>query len=207
MILVCLDLEGVLLPEFWINVAERTGISELSRTTRDEPDYDKLMRFRLEILDREGLTLPRIVEVIEGLEPLEGACAFLDWLREQFQVLILSDTFYGFAAPMMRKLGYPTLFCHDLEVEENGRIANYRLRMPDQKRASVRALRALEFPVIAAGDSYNDMSMLQEADAGILFRPPDNVVAEFPTFPVTRTYAELQTAILEARSRLAPDRS
>jgi phosphoserine/homoserine phosphotransferase len=149
MILVCLDLEGVLLPEFWINVAERTGISELSRTTRDEPDYDKLMRFRLEILDREGLTLPRIVEVIEGLEPLEGACAFLDWLREQFQVLILSDTFYGFAAPMMRKLGYPTLFCHDLEVEENGRIANYRLRMPDQKRASVRALRALEFPVIA----------------------------------------------------------
>ncbi len=202
MIVVCLDLEGVLLPEFWIGVAERTGIAELNRTTRDEPDYDKLMRDRLEILDREGLTLPRITEVIQDLEPLEGAHEFLQGLRERFQVLILSDTFYGFAAPMMQKLGHPTLFCHDLEVAGDGHILNYRLRMRDQKRASVRALKSIAFPVVAAGDSYNDMSMLEEADAGILFRPPEKVVAEFPMYPVTHTYAELEAAILEAQGRL-----
>ena len=202
MIAVCLDLEGVLLPEFWIHVADRTGIGELRLTTRDEPDYDKLMRFRLEILDREGLTLPRITEVIRGLEPLEGAREFLDWLRARFQVLILSDTFYGFAAPLMQKLGYPTLFCHDLMVSADGRIVGYRLRLADQKRATVRALRDLNFPVVAAGDSYNDMTMLAEADAGILFRPPENVIAEFPAFPVTNTYPELRAAILEARARL-----
>jgi phosphoserine/homoserine phosphotransferase len=202
MIVVCLDLEGVLVPEIWINVAERTGIEALRRTTRDEPDYDKLMRGRLEILDANGLGLPEIQEAIGGLEPLDGALEFLGWLRERFQVVVLSDTFYQFAAPLMRKLGSPTLFCHDLEVEPSGRIAAYRLRMPDQKRASVRALRAIEFPVIAAGDSYNDTTMLGEANAGILFRPPDNVVAEFPQFPVTRTYAELRAAVAEAAEEL-----
>ena len=202
MLVVCLDLEGVLLPEIWINVAERSGIPELRRTTRDEPDYDKLMRFRLEILDRHGLGLPQISEVIASLEPLEGAMEFLEWIRERFQVVILSDTFYGFARPLMRKLGYPTLFCHDLEVTPDGRIAGYRLRMRDQKRAVVRALRDLRFPVLAAGDSYNDLTMLEAADAGILFRPPDNVAKEYPQYPVTRTYPELRTAILEAQERI-----
>ena len=186
MIVVCLDLEGVLLPEIWINVAERTGIAELRRTTRDEPDYDKLMRGRLEILDRQGLRIGDIQQVIASLEPLEGAEDFLAWLRESFQVVVLSDTFYQFAAPLMRKLGFPTLLCHDLEIDASGRIADYHLRMPDQKRESVRAFRKLRFPVIAVGDSYNDTTMLAEANAGILFCPPNNVVAEFPQFRVTR---------------------
>jgi phosphoserine/homoserine phosphotransferase len=202
MIVVCLDLEGVLVPGVWINVAERTGIPELRRTTRDEPDYDKLMRFRLDLLERHGLRLPQIQEVIGGLEPLEGALDFLSWLRERFQVLILSDTFYDFARPIMRKLGYPALFCHDLDVAPDGRIRDYRLRMRDQKQASVVALKALHFPVVAAGDSYNDTTMLAEADAGILFRPPDNVAVEFPQYPVTRTYAELERSILDAQARL-----
>ena len=178
MVIVCLDLEGVLVPEIWVNVAERTGIEALRRTTRDEPDYDKLMRARLEILDQHGLGIREIVEVIGGLEPLDGASRFLDELRERFQVLILSDTFYPFAGPLMRKLGFPTLFCHDLEIDAQGRIRNYRLRMPDQKRAAVRSLRELLFPVVAAGDSYNDTTMLSEADAGILFRPTPNVIEE-----------------------------
>ncbi|MBW2281008.1 MAG: bifunctional phosphoserine phosphatase/homoserine phosphotransferase ThrH [Deltaproteobacteria bacterium] len=202
MIVACLDLEGVLVPEIWIAVAERTGIEALRRTTRDEPDYDKLMRARLELLDANGLRLPDIQDVIGTLDPLPGAGAFLDWLRSRFQVVILSDTFYGFAAPLMRKLGHPTLFCHDLEVDADGRIRDYRLRMPDQKRASVEAFAALNFRVIAAGDSYNDTTMLTAADRGILFSPPDNVVAEFPQFPVTRTYDELRDAFENAAESL-----
>jgi phosphoserine/homoserine phosphotransferase len=198
----CLDLEGVLVPEIWINVAERTGIEALRVTTRDEPDYDKLMTRRLEILDQHGLGLPDIQEVIDGMGPLEGARGFLARLRERFQVIVLSDTFYPFAAPLMRQLGHPTLFCHDLEVDAAGRIRAYRLRLDDQKRRAVRALHELRFQVIAAGDSYNDTGMLAEADAGILFRPPDNVIAEFPQFPVTRSYDELFGAFLEAERRI-----
>ncbi len=188
----CLDLEGVLVPEIWISVAERTGIAALRRTTRDEPDYDRLMTSRLELLAEHGLGLPDIQAVIAGLRPLEGAREFIDWLRERHQVVILSDTFYEFAAPLMRQLGFPTLLCHRLESDAVGRITGYRLRMPDQKRAAVAAFHALRFRVIAAGDSYNDVAMLQEADAGILFRPPDNVVREFPQFPVARDYPAMQ---------------
>jgi phosphoserine / homoserine phosphotransferase len=202
MIVACLDLEGVLVPEIWISVAERTSIPELRRTTRDEPDYDKLMRARIEILDRHGLKLADIQEVIGSMRPLEGAPGFLDWLRSTFQVIILSDTFRQFAAPLMRQLGWPTLFCNELEVEATGRIGGYRLRQPDGKRKSVAALHALQFQVIAAGDSYNDTTMLAEAEAGILFRPPDNVVRDFPQFPVTRSYAELRAAFEEASARL-----
>ena len=202
MLVACLDLEGVLVPEIWINVAERTGVEALRLTTRDEPDYDKLMARRLEILERHGLGLREIQQVIAGMRPLEGAAEFLAWLRERFQVLILSDTFYAFAAPLMRQLGHPTLFCHDLETDADGRITAYRPRLADQKRTTVRALHELRFRVIAAGDSYNDTSMLGEADAGILFRPPDHVIAEFPQFPVTRTYEELRQAFLEAAEDL-----
>jgi phosphoserine/homoserine phosphotransferase len=202
MIFACLDLEGVLVPEIWINVAERTGIPELRRTTRDEPDYGKLMRGRLKILDEHNLGIREISEVIAGLEPLDGARNFLDELREHFQVIILSDTFYAFAKPLMRKLGFPTLFCNDLEINEAGRICDYKLRMPDQKRQSVLAIRILRFRTIAAGDSYNDTTMLSEADEGILFRPPDNVVEEFPQFPVTREYGELLEAFLAAARRI-----
>ncbi len=199
--IVCLDLEGVLVPEIWIEFSQRTGIPELAKTTRDEPDYDKLMRGRIDILGARGLGLPDIQEVIAGMEPLEGAREFLDWLRaEDYQVVILSDTYYQFAAPLMRALGYPTLFCHELVVEAGGRVSDYRLRMKDQKRASVKAFKQLNFHTIAAGDSYNDTAMLAEADAGILFCPPDNVVAEFPQFPVTRDYEELRRAIVGASS-------
>jgi phosphoserine/homoserine phosphotransferase len=200
-IFACLDLEGVLVPEIWINVAERTGIDALRLTTRDEPDYDVLMRKRLGILDEHGLKLPDIQEVIGTLTPLEGAPAFVDWLRERFQVVILSDTFYEFAAPLMRQLGYPTLMCHRLGVTDEGRIADYHLRQEDQKRRAVQALHGLNFKVIASGDSYNDTSMLGEADVGILFSPPDNVIEEFPQFPVTRTYDELRTAFEEGSER------
>jgi phosphoserine/homoserine phosphotransferase len=201
--LLCLDLEGVLVPEIWIGVAERTGIAELRVTTRDEPDYDKLMRRRLAILEREGLGLPDIQAVIDALGPMPGAREFLDWARERLQVLILSDTFYEFARPLMRQLGWPTLFCNRLVVGGSGRIEDYRLRQPDQKREAVRALHGLRFRVIAAGDSYNDTGMLAEADAGILFRPPDNVIREFPQFPVTRDYDELRAAVEAALSKLA----
>ncbi len=200
----CLDLEGVLVPEIWISVAERTGIDALRRTTRDEPDYDRLMRGRLEILAERGLGLPDIQAVIAGLGPLEGARQFVDWLRERHQVVILSDTFYEFAAPLMRQLGWPTLLCHRLESDPSGRITGYRLRMPDQKRAAVKAFHALRFQVIAAGDSYNDVAMLEEADAGILFRPPDNVVREFPQFPVAHDYDAMRTLFERAAS--APHR-
>jgi len=202
-IVACLDLEGVLVPEIWIGVAEKTGIAALRRTTRDEPDYDKLMRGRIAILDEKGLKLGDIQEVIASLDPLPGALDFLAWLRERHQVVILSDTFYQFALPLMRKLGFPTLFANDLEIDPSGRIAGYRLRMPDQKRQSVEHLRELKFQVIAAGDSYNDTSMLKAAHAGILFRPPANVIAEFPQFPVTREYAELQNAFVDAARRVA----
>jgi phosphoserine/homoserine phosphotransferase len=194
----CLDLEGVLVPEIWVNVAERTGVRELRRTTRDEPDYDKLMRWRLGVLDQHGIKLPDIQRVIDSMGPLPGAREFLDWLRERMPVVVLSDTFAQFAAPLMRQLAWPTLFCHRLEVAPDGRIAGYALRMPDQKREAVRAFRGLRLRVIAAGDSYNDTAMLAEADAGILFRPPDNVIAEFPQFPVTRTYDEMREAFEKA---------
>jgi phosphoserine/homoserine phosphotransferase len=198
----CLDLEGVLVPEIWIAVAERTGVPQLRRTTRDEPDYDKLMRWRLALLEERGLGLPDIQAAIGALGPLPGAREFLDWLRERMSVVILSDTFAEFAAPLMRQLGWPTLFCHTLEVAPGGRIAGYRLRMPDQKRAAVRAFKGLRLRVIAAGDSYNDTAMLAEAHAGILFRPPQNVIDEFPQFPVVRDYAGLASAIAEASRRI-----
>ena len=196
--IVCLDLEGVLIPEIWIEFSERTGIRELAKTTRDEPDYDKLMRGRIEILNREGVGLPDIQRVIDGMRPLEGAREFLDWLRGYCQVVILSDTYYQFATPLMRQLGYPTLFCNELIVDDAGRVRDYRLRLRDQKRESVRALRKLNFHTIAAGDSYNDTAMLAEAHAGILFRPPAKVIAEFPQFPVTTSYDELRAEITSA---------
>ncbi len=200
--IVCLDLEGVLVPEIWIAFAERTGIPELRRTTRDEPDYDVLMRFRLDLLRRHGLGLPDIQKVIGGMAPEPGAREFLDGLRARYQVLILSDTYYEFAMPLMAQLGMPTLFCHRLVTDGQGVVTGYRLRMPEQKRASVRAMKEIAFKVIAAGDSYNDTAMLKEAHAGILFRPPPNVVAEFPQFPVVRDYPALRAAIDEASARI-----
>ncbi|MGE4488545.1 MAG: bifunctional phosphoserine phosphatase/homoserine phosphotransferase ThrH [Kiritimatiellales bacterium] len=198
----CLDLEGVLVPEIWINVAERTGIDELRATTRDIPDYDVLMKQRLSILDRHNLKLADIQQVIAGMGPLPGAHDFLNSLRERFQVMILSDTFYEFAAPLMKQLGHPTLLCHQLRIDDDGRVADYQLRMPDQKREAVKALHHLNFKVIAAGDSYNDTSMLSEAEAGILFRPPQNVIDEFPQFPVAVSYEELLSAFIEAGVRV-----
>lgn len=200
--LACLDLEGVLIPEIWINVAEKTGVDELLATTRDIPDYDVLMTQRLRILDEHGLGIGDIQEIIDGLGPLDGAREFLDWLESEFQVVILSDTFYEFAEPLMRQLGFPTLFCHSLEITEDGRVAAYRLRMPDQKREAVKRFHELNFRVIASGDSYNDTTMLTEADRGILFRPPENVVAEFPQFPVATDYGELERAFREARKEI-----
>jgi len=197
-VIACLDLEGVLVPEIWINVAEKTGITELRRTTRDEPDYDKLMKWRLGILDQHKLKLADIQAVIGTMKPLNGAGEFMGWLRERCQVIILSDTFYQFALPLMRQLSYTTLFCNSLEIDGNGRIVNYHMRQPDQKRQSVRALKTLNFTIVSAGDSYNDTPMLAEADAGILFCPPDNIVKEFPQFPVARTYAELQAHFTRA---------
>jgi phosphoserine/homoserine phosphotransferase len=198
----CLDLEGVLVPEIWIEFSKRTGIPELSRTTRDEPDYDKLMRGRLDILAAHRLGLPDIQDVIAGMGPLAGAREFLDWLRHRQQVVILSDTFYEFAAPLMRQLGYPTLLCHRLEAEPGGKLTGYRIRLQDHKRKTVAALRELNFRTIAAGDSYNDTAMLAEADAGILFHPPQNVIRDFPQFPVAFTYEELKAAFVAADARL-----
>jgi phosphoserine/homoserine phosphotransferase len=202
-IVACLDLEGVLIPEIWINVAERTGIAELRRTTRDEPDYDKLMNGRIRILAEHGLGIRDIQQVIAGMEPLPGAHEFLGWLRERHQVVILSDTFYQFAKPLMRQLGEPTLFCNDLEIDAAGRVAGYRMRQADGKRCAVQALRSLNFATIATGDSYNDTAMLAEADAGILYRPPENVVREFPQFPVARSYDELRAAFEHAAEEIA----
>jgi phosphoserine/homoserine phosphotransferase len=199
--LACLDLEGVLIPEIWIAFAEETGIEELKATTRDIPDYDVLMKQRLRILDEHGLTLPQIQDTISRLSPLEGAREFLDWLRERFQVVILSDTFYEFAEPLMRQLGFPTLLCHKLEVDESGRITDYTLRQRDPKRQSVRAFQLLNYRVVATGDSYNDTTMLTQAEAGILFHAPDNVIAEFPQFPAVHTYEELKKEFIKASNR------
>ena len=198
--IVTLDMEGVLTPEIWIAVAEKTGIPELRRTTRDEPDYDKLMRGRLDILDRHGLTLSAIQDVIGTLEPLPGARAFLDEIRSFTQLLILSDTFEQFAAPLMRQLGMPTLLCHRLVVD-NDRIVDYRLRIPEQKKAAVQAFKNMNYRVIAAGDSFNDTSMLIEADHGYLFHAPDNVRQLFPQFPALDEYGALLNLIRAAATR------
>ena len=202
--LLCLDLEGVLIPEIWINFAERTGIEELRATTRDIPDYDVLMKQRLAILDKHGFGLPDIQKVIDEMGPLEGARDFSDWAREHFQVIILSDTFYEFALPLMRQLGWPTLFCHRLEVNEEGRITDYKLRQEDPKRASVKAFHSLKYRVIAAGDSYNDTTMLSEAEAGILIHAPQNVRDEFPQFPAVDDYEALKREIVKASNRDIP---
>jgi phosphoserine / homoserine phosphotransferase len=199
---ICLDMEGVLVPEIWIEVSRRSGIAELSRTTRDEPDYDKLMRFRIDLLARHGLKLADIQDVIAGMGPMEGAREFLDRLRTRYQVFILSDTFYEFAQPLMRQLAWPTLLCHRLEIDDAGFVHSHKLRMPDQKRHAVIALKGLNFQVIAAGDSYNDTGMLAAADAGFFIHPPPAIAAQFPQFPVTRSYAELESAIGDAAARL-----
>lgn len=201
--IVCLDLEGVLVPEIWISFAERTGIPEFRRTTRDEPNYDTLMKYRLGLLAEHGLGLPDIQKVICAMGPLPGAREFLDKLREDCEVIILSDTFYEFAHPLMRQLAWPTLFCHSLETDASGRVVNYHLRMPEQKREAVKRFREMNFTVVAAGDSYNDTAMLGEAHAGILFHPPENVIREFPQYPVTRSYDELRAEIDRAFARVA----
>lgn len=197
----CLDLEGVLVPEIWIGFAEKTGISELRATTRDIPDYDVLMKQRLRILAEHNLGLADIHAVIATLEPLPGAKAFIDWLRQRFQVVILSDTFYEFSYPLMAQLGFPTLLCHRLVTDQNGRIVDYLLRQKDPKRQCVKAFHGLNYRVIAAGDSYNDTTMLAEADAGILFKAPANVVKEFPQFPAVETYDELKLEFIASSNR------
>ncbi|HEY8907147.1 MAG TPA: bifunctional phosphoserine phosphatase/homoserine phosphotransferase ThrH [Rhodoferax sp.] len=201
--LVCLDLEGVLVPEIWIEFSKRTGIPELSRTTRDEPDYDKLMTFRLDLLKKHKLGLPDIQKVIAEMGPMPGARDFLDALRCDYQVIILSDTFYEFAMPLMAQLNMPTLFCHKLEADAEGFLVAYHLRMPNQKKEAVQRFKELQFQVIAAGDSYNDTAMLSEAHAGILFHPPQNVIDEFPQFPVTMNYAELRQQIDQAAKAIS----
>ena len=203
--IVCLDLEGVLVPEIWINFAKKTGIKALEATTRDIPDYDVLMKQRLDILRQHNLGLPDIQAVIADMGPLDGAYEFVAWVREHFHLIILSDTFYEFADPLMKQLNRPTIFCHKLEVNEQGVITNYKLRQPDQKREAVKALHGLNYRVIAAGDSYNDTSMLSEADKGILFDAPANVIKEFPQFPVTKTYAELKAQIISSSLRNIPE--
>lgn len=199
--LACLDLEGVLVPEIWIAFAERTGIEELRATTRDIPDYDVLMKQRLRLLDEHKLKIGDIQEVIATLEPLPGAIDFVDWLRERFQVIILSDTFYEFSEPLMRQLKWPTLFCHRLVTDEEGRVVDYKLRQKDPKRASVKALHSLNYRVIAAGDSYNDTTMLGEADVGFLIHAPQNVIDEFPQFKPVANLEELKAAFVAASDR------
>jgi len=191
------------MPEVWINVAEKTGIEELRRTTRDEPDYDKLMRYRLDILDKNGITIDYIQEVIATMDPIPGAREFLDKVRSRWQVLILSDTFYQFAAPMMVKLGMPTIYCHDLVIDETSRmITDWKIRLEDQKRVTVEGLLSMNFHTIAVGDSYNDTNMLGEANAGILFRPPQNVIDQFPQYPVITDYSTLMDEIERIASSL-----
>lgn len=194
--LICSDLEGVFIPEIWINVAIRTGIEELKLTTRDISDYDVLMKRRLQILDANNLKLKDIMDVIAGVDPLEGAAEFVEWIRSNYQLIIVSDTFDQFAQPLMKKMSWPTIFCHTLLIDESGRVTGYKLRQADAKRKTVNALRSLDYRVVAFGDSYNDIGMLQAADQGILFSPPDNVVVEYPEFPVTRNYDELKKLIL-----------
>ncbi len=200
--IVCLDLEGVLIPEIWIAFSQRTGIADFSRTTRDEPDYDKLMRFRLALLRQHGLKLADIQAVIAGMAPMEGAKDFLDDLRSRYQVIILSDTFYEFADPLMQQLGRPTLMCHRLQTDAEGFVAAYHLRQPNQKFHAVNALKSLNFKVIAAGDSYNDTGMLGAADAGFFIHPPAGIVAQFPQFAVHHSYADLKRSIDSAAQRL-----
>jgi len=200
--MICLDMEGVLVPEIWIEFSKRTGIPELARTTRDEPDYDKLMNFRIGLLARHKLKLVDIQDVIAGMGPLAGAREFLDDLRSRYQVLILSDTFYEFAQPLMRQLAWPTLLCHKLEVDDTGFVRRHVLRQPDQKRHAVNAMRGLNFQVIAAGDSYNDTGMLAAAHAGFFIHAPQAITTQFPQFPVTNSYAELTAAIDGAARRL-----
>ena len=200
--MICLDMEGVLVPEIWIEFAKRTGIPELARTTRDEPDYDKLMRFRIALLAQHKLKLADIQNVIAGMGPMEGAREFLDDLRSRYQVLILSDTFYEFAQPLMRQLAWPTLLCHKLEVDADGYVTRHVLRQVDPKSHAVNAMRSLNFQVIAAGDSYNDTGMLAAAHAGFFIHAPASITAQFPQFAVTNSYAELKTAIDAAAQRL-----
>tara|TARA_Y100000588_G_C14129914_1_gene871120 strand:- start:515 stop:1123 length:609 start_codon:yes stop_codon:yes gene_type:complete len=202
MIVACLDLEGVLVPEIWIAFAEKTGIEKLSLTTRDIPDYDELMRGRLKILNDNNLGISDIHDVIKQVSPMAGAKDFLSWLKTKFQVIILSDTFNQFAGPLMDKLGYPTLFCHDLIVDSSGRIADYKLRIPDAKTKAVKALQGLNLKVIAAGDSYNDTGMLKQAEAGILFKAPNNVIEEYPQFPVTHNYEEFKKTFIEIAKKI-----
>ena len=199
--LACLDLEGVLVPEIWIEFAERTGIEALRATTRDIPDYDVLMKQRLALLDQHNLKIDDIQAVIAGLSPLPGAIEFIGWLRERFQVIILSDTFYEFSQPLMRQLGWPTLFCHRLITDSDGRVVDYKLRQKDPKRASVKAFHSLNYKVIAAGDSYSDTSMLSEAEVGILFHAPKNVIDEFPQFTAVHEFDELKREFLQASDR------
>ena len=199
--IVCLDLEGVLIPEVWIAFAEKTGIDDLRATTRDIPDYNILMKQRLKILEKNDFLLEDIQNVISSLEPLPGAKVFLDWLRERFQVIILSDTFYEFSNPFMKKLAWPTLFCHRLSVDSGGRVLDYQLRQDDPKGSSVKALKSLNYEVFAAGDSYNDISMLSEADAGILIHAPQNVINDFPQFNFVNNYEELKAKLINLSSR------
>lgn len=199
--IVCSDLEGVFVPEIWINVAEKTGIADLRLTTRDISDYDVLMKRRIGILDQHGLKLKDIQAVIAGMDPLPGALETLDWLRSRVPVIIVSDTFTQFASPLMKKLGWPTLFCNTLTIDESGAVAGYNLRQQDGKRRVVESLKQLNYRIIAMGDSYNDISMLKTADAGILFCPPQKVVEEYPEFPVTRNYDELKTHLTELFNR------
>jgi phosphoserine / homoserine phosphotransferase len=200
--LACLDLEGVLLPEIWVKFAEKTGIEELKLTTRDIPDYDELMQARLKILADHNLKIHDIQKVIATLSPLEGAVDFLQWLKSEFQVIILSDTYYEFIGPLMKQLDYPTVFCHSLVIDENGIIADYNLRQTDQKTKAVKALQSLNFQVISAGDSYNDTGMLQQADGGILFCPPENVIKDFPQFPVAKNYAEFKSLLISTKEKI-----
>jgi phosphoserine/homoserine phosphotransferase len=197
----CLDLEGVLIPEIWVAFAEKTGIDELKRTTRDEPDYNILMRYRLDILNKNNLGLIEIQEVINTLSPLDGAKDFLDWLRERFQVVILSDTFYDFAQPLMRQLGYPALLCHQLHVGEDNKLIGYKLRQANPKRQAIVGFKSMYYRTIAAGDSYNDITMLIEADAGILFHAPQNLTKEFPQFPAVNDFSSLKMEFIKASAR------
>lgn len=200
--IICSDLEGVFIPEIWINVAQKTGIEELKLTTRDISDYNVLMQKRLAILDEHNLKIKDITDVIDTMDPLEGAVEFVDWLRSNSQLIVVSDTFAQFAKPLMKKLGMPTLFCHSLTIEADGRISDYNLRQEEGKRKTVLALRSLNYKIIAFGDSYNDTGMLQEADKGILFCPPENVIKDFPQFPVTKTYEELKAIIKKELTQL-----
>ena len=199
--IVCLDLEGVLVPEIWIAFAEETGIPELKRTTRDEPDYDKLMKYRLNILKEHGLGLKEIQATIEKIDPLPGAREFLDELRTFSQVILISDTFTEFAAPLMKKLGYPTLFCNSLEVADDGEITGFKMRVEQSKLTTVKALQSIGFETIASGDSYNDLGMIQASKAGFLFRSTDKIKADYPQIPAYETYEELLGAIKKAMEK------